>query len=249
MSAVDQVQTAALRARLRRLGHRFTVPGSLPVLCFGALSSARIATIGLNPSDREYSGPDGVLLAGRAQRFATLDSLGARDRSSLTDEQCDEALDWMRRYFEPGNPVYSAYFRHLHEFLTGFGASLTAGSAVHLDLVQEATSPRWSDLGKFDRTELLDSDLPFLAWQIRAFGFDAVICTGRTVSDHVRQLLDVKPMRTGTLRRVSWWVGSADVDGRTVGVAGWNHPLHRATGLGTEGERQLGETLRRRLGL
>jgi uracil-DNA glycosylase len=242
-------QTDALRARLRRPGHRFTVPGSLPVLFFGDISSARIATIGLNPSDREYSDSDGALLRGPSKRFATLDSLGARDRPSLTDEQCVEALDWMRRYFEPGKPVYSAYFRHLHEFLHGFGASLTDGTATHLDLVQEATSPRWSDLGKFDRTELLRADLPFLAWQIRAFGLDAVICTGRTVSDQVRELLDAAVMQTGALQRVTWWVGSATVDGRTVGVAGWNHPLHRATGLGTDGERHFGALLRQRLGL
>lgn len=217
------------------------------MLFFGSLFSARIATIGLNPSDREYTDGDGALLTGTTQRFATLDSLGAPDRPSLTDAQCDEALQWMRGYFDPGKPVYSPYFRHLHEFLRGFGASLADGSAAHLDLVQEATTPRWSDLGKFDHGQLLQADLPFLAWQIQRFQLAAVICTGRTVWDRVGELLDVAEVRTAGLELITWWVGSATVAGRNIGVAGWNLPLHRATGLGTAGERELGKLLVRQL--
>jgi hypothetical protein len=228
------------------------VPGSLPVLFFGDPLGARVATIGLNPSDQEYSDADGVLLADRHQRFATLGSLGVADRADLTDTQCGEAIEWMRRYFDHGRPQYGSYFRHLHHLLDGVGPSLADGSAVHLDLVQEATHPTWSKLRRTDPAQhmrLLVADLPFLEWQIRSFEFDALICTGKTVSDHVRSQLGVSVAKSGTIAKVTWWIGFADVDGRHVGVAGWNKPLHRATGLGSLGERNLGQLIRRELDL
>lgn len=228
------------------------MPESLPVLFFGDLFAARVATVGLNPSDQEYTDGKGILLTGEQQRFATLGSLAAADRTSLTDTQCDVAIDLMRRYFDDGKPEYGPYFRHLHHLLGAFGASLADGTATHLDLVQEATQPTWSDLRRTDPVQhmrLLAADLPFLEWQIRSFSFEAVICTGKTASEHVRAQLDVRIRETGTLALINWWVGSADVDGGRIGVAGWNKPLHQATGLGTTGERELGILLRRKLGL
>ncbi len=73
--------------------------GPLPVLFFGDLFEAEVATVGLNPSDHEYLSKDGAVLTGARQRFATLDSLGASDRASLTDAQSNEAIAWMRDYY------------------------------------------------------------------------------------------------------------------------------------------------------
>ncbi len=101
----------SLRARLRRPPSGSTVPGTLPVLFFGDLLQAEVASIGLNPSDQEYLTRDGHMLSGDAQRFATLASLGAVDRASLTDAQCDEAIEWMRAYYDPGKPIYGSWFK------------------------------------------------------------------------------------------------------------------------------------------
>src|SRR5712692_8114276 len=89
----------ALRGRLRRAPSRSTVPGSLPVLFFGDLFTARIATLGLNPSDQEYLTPSVYELIGASRRFETLTSLGAQDRALLTVDQCDRAVERMRDYF------------------------------------------------------------------------------------------------------------------------------------------------------
>jgi uracil-DNA glycosylase len=222
------------------------VPGSLPVLFFGDLPSAEIATVGLNPSDQEYLTKGGAPLVGPAQRFATLESLDARDRASLTEEQCAEAVEWMRAYYEPGKPVYG-WFNALTRVVEGFGASFRKRSAAHLDLIQESTSPVWSELAPDEREALLEQDLPFLEWEIRAFPLTAVICTGKTVSVHVRRQLGVVVDEEGTLARIRWWVGHADVNGRSVSFAGWNYPLARATGLGREGETALGELFAEKL--
>ncbi|HZD70879.1 MAG TPA: hypothetical protein VFA45_18885 [Actinomycetes bacterium] len=237
-----------LRARLREAPSPYAVPDSLPVLFFGDLFSAEIATVGLNPSDQEYTNRRGDLLAGSQQRFATLSLLGASERSSLTDEQCDEAISWMRGYFQPGRPVYG-WFVALARVVGGLGASFADATAAHLDLVQEPTHPTWSALPAEERKRLLEQDLPFLEWQIRSFPLRAVICTGKTVSGHVRRHLNVTVEETDWLARIKWWTGSALIDGRSVGFAGWNYPLARPTGLGAEGERRLGVLLRQGLGL
>lgn len=188
-----------LYSRLRQPSSASTVPGTLPVLFFGDLLGAQVATVGLNPSDQEYLTKDGILLAGPAQRFATLTSLGASDRSSLTDEQCAEAVEWMRDYYEPGKPVYGSWFKALSRVVEGFGASFRDRSAAHLDLIQESTNPVWSELSALERETLLDQDLPFLEWEVRAFPITAVICTGKTVSNHVRRQLGVVVDDEGTL--------------------------------------------------
>jgi hypothetical protein len=218
------------------------------VLFFGDIFSAKVATVGLNPSDKEYTDPHGGLLSGSAQRFATLTSLGASDRSSLSDEQCDEAVRCMQAYHDTGNPVYR-WFAPLERLLSGLGVSLGGRTAGHLDLVQEATSPTWSMLAKDERDRLLAADLPFLEWQIRTFPLMAVICTGRSASEHVRRVLNVPIEETGVMARIKWWTGHAVLDGRRVGFAGWNIPLQRPTGLGAVGERTLGQLLGERLGL
>ena len=74
-----------------------------------------------------------------------------------------------------------------------------------------------------------------------------MICTGKTVSIHVRRLFGVQVVEEGAMARIKWWVGRADVEGREVGFAGWNYPLARATGLGAAGERELGALLAEKL--
>jgi hypothetical protein len=244
---VKDERRANLHQRLRRSPSASTVPGTLPVLFFGDLFAAEVASVGLNPSDHEYLTKGGAPLTGAAQRFANLASLEAADRAQLTETQCDEAIDWMRAYYDEGKPVYGSWFNSLSRVVEGFGASFPGRSAAHLDLVQESTSPVWSELPAGEKDSLLREDLPFLEWEIRAYPITAVICTGKTVSVHLRSCFGVEIEEEGTLARIKWWVGRADVDGREVDFAGWNYPLARATGLGAVGERELGELLAAKL--
>ncbi len=48
---------------------------------------------------------------------------------------------------------------------------------------------------------------------------------------------------TGVLKKLKWYVGTASIAGRHVTLAGWNLPLTRPTGLGTEGETNLGQVI------
>jgi uracil-DNA glycosylase len=238
---------AKLYERLRQPPSASTVADSLPVLFFGDLFTAEVATVGLNPSDQEYLTGGGQPLVGPAQRFATLASVGVIDRASLTDEQCANAIEWMRAYYDAGKPVFGAWFNGLKRVVAGFGASFEDRSAVHLDLIQESTGPVRSKLEPPERDPLLARDLPFFVWEIRSFPITAVICTGKTVSVNVRRELGVEVEEEGTKARIRWWVGHAVIEGREVGFAGWNYPLDRPTGLGREGESELGQLLAERL--
>lgn len=224
-----------------------TVKGSLPVLFFGDLEHARVATIGLNPSRQEYLSPNGKELEGPVRRFETLASLRATDRPSMTNAQCNQAIQTMSAYFGPTKPVYS-WFRSLARVVEGLGASFVDGSAAHLDLVQEATDPTWSSLPKQDREDLVLRDLAFLRWQIEAFDLRVLVCTSATVLDRVLPLVNAVAVSGGQVARVRWKVAHGRADGRPVGVVGWNIPLARPTGLDIDGQRRLGSMLRDQLG-
>lgn len=224
-----------------------TVKGSLPVLFFGDLEHARVATIGLNPSRQEFLSPNGKELDGPARRFETLASLRAEDRTSMTNTQCNQAIQTMRAYFGPTKPVYS-WFRPLARVVEGLGASFVDGSAAHLDLVQEATDPTWSSLPTQDRECLVARDLAFLRWQIEAFDLRVLVCTSATVLDRVLPLVNAATVSDGQVARVRWKVARGRANGRPVGVVGWNIPLARPTGLDVDGQRRLGALLRDQLG-
>lgn len=109
--------------------------------------------------------------------------------------------------------------------------------------------PVWSQLDPAEREDLLSSDVPFLEWEIRVFPLRAVVCNGATVGDHVRRQLGVSVIREGTLARIKWWQGEAELAGRRVGFAGWNIPLSRPTGLDRNGQGELGKLLAREMAL
>lgn len=238
-----------LHTRLYRAPSRFTVPGSLPVLFFGDLPAARAATVGINPSQREYTDGQGQELVELQRRFETLQSLGAADRAALTPAQCDRAIATMRAYFRPGGPAYS-WFAPLSRVLRGMGLDYATGEVAHLDLVQEATDPTWSTLVATDPTEaaaLRAADAPFLRWQIDAFPLCLLVCNGRTVLDGVRRLTGAETVSEGRAARLTWQIAVANVGGRTLSIVGWNIPLLRPTGLTVAGQIALGEHLAARL--
>lgn len=241
MTAVADV-ISALRQRLRIPPSDSSVSASLPVLFCGDAFSARVATIGLNPSKFEYLDRRGKTLSGREQRFASTVSLGAISREELSDSQADEAIEVMRCYYDDGKPVYGSYFRHLTNFLTGMGASYAGRSASHLDLVQEPTDPVWNSLSSSERSTLLERDLPFLAWQLENLPrLEAVICAGKTVSEQLRAHVLVEVKETGAIKRIRWWLGTARLRRRHLPIGGWNYPLDRPTGLGAAGEIEIGK--------
>jgi hypothetical protein len=155
----------------------------------------------------------------------------------------------MTGYFGPERPVFR-WFRPLARVVEAMGVSFQDGTAAHVDLIQEATSPVWAGLSKQDQAILLAADAEFLSWQISAFPACTLACNGATVLQSVCDLTMAQVISTGRLGRVRWTVArSRNLASRVVGIVGWNYPLTRPTGLGADGERELGELLSRQLSL
>lgn len=127
-----------------------------PVPFFGDLKTSKIATLGINPSNREFVDNDGNELDGEQRRFHTLKSLGINKWSDIKKHHINLISDSYRKYFYK-NP-YDRWFRELDDILLGVGASYycDAVSACHLDLVPYATENKWSGLTNKQRRNLMD---------------------------------------------------------------------------------------------
>lgn len=255
-----------LFARLRQsFDSVHKIPEALPILFFGDIFSNHLvcATVGLNPSWREYLSKAGRLLTGPNRRLHTLHSLGAPDRAGLTDVQCLDAISLMQSYFVKGRPY--GWFGRLSELVGAAGFSYHKGTAVHLDLVQEAvrvkyTDPNgqakyggWSQWIEQNRPEVcsqLSLDLAFLRWQLESFPVSVVLCDGGTACRAVAGQLGVVPDHLGTMavgrnlnRQLHWQGCNAVLNSRPVGLIGWSRPLWRA-GLTSDQHRALEEHVR-----
>src|SRR5688572_16748597 len=92
-----------------------------PVPSFGDLSTSRVATLGLNPSNREFVDESGNELVGTSRRFHTLKSLGLRSWSDVDSRHLRLMLESCYSYFL-GNP-YDRWFKILDQVVAGTNAS------------------------------------------------------------------------------------------------------------------------------
>jgi len=152
-----------------------------PVPSFGDLSSARVATLGLNPSNREFVDELGDELQGIFRRFHTLASLGLRSWSEVDARHLRIILESCRTYFL-GNP-YDRWFKRLDQVVSGAKASFygTSSGACHLDLIPYATSHKWTELTARQRSSLLAVAADALGLLLRDSPVRILILNGRSV--------------------------------------------------------------------
>ncbi len=160
------------------------VAGSTPVVSFGNAHSATVATLGLNPSRVEFLDRSGNELVGSSRRLGTHTSLRTSDLANAPASVIAQVLNDCNGYFAR-NP-YRKWFDQLELILNVCGASYYNGSACHLDLVQWATDPTWSNLRPATiRNRLLDADSRFLIEQLSNENIQLLLVNGMGV---VRQL-------------------------------------------------------------
>ena len=226
------------------------IPWSSPVPCFGSLSSAALATVGLNPSNREFVDLSGQELDGEARRFHTLNSLGLARWSDAKKEHLDSISAYCQQYFFR-NP-YNLWFRKLDYVVSGTRASYYAKSATacHLDLIPYATISKWNALRPFQRSALSQAAGDTLGRLIRDSSLKVLILNGSSVARHFEELSEVPLKRR---EKKSWKLprdsGSAvkgfayeatinrfaSVNlGRGVLVLGFNHNIQSSFGVTAE---------------
>ncbi|HEX6237741.1 MAG TPA: hypothetical protein VFZ68_11135 [Acidimicrobiales bacterium] len=207
MTWPDHLIQRALRPPDLELG---IVAGSTPVVSFGDQVAAHVATLGINPSSREFLDASGGLLDGAQRRLATLRSLGVERYDQLTPDHGEEILDDCSSYFD--RQPYS-WFRPLDDLIDeALGVSYTDRSACHLDLVQWATQPLWGELPADIQDELLRQDVGFLRRQLHESHLRVVIVNGRSAMSWVERCRLVRWQPVATLEgppRAQFSVGPA----------------------------------------
>lgn len=177
------------RIRRRQPDGLAIVPGSIPVTSFGDPRSARVASVGINPSVNEFcSSKHGKpLLVPDKKRFVDRETLALGEHDQPTEEQALRVAESCDRYFDV-NPYWSWFSPMQTYVMDPLGVSYEARTAVHLDLVQWATDPVWSLITDASvQSRLVDDDLPFLRALIAQGGYDLIVLNGRTVVETFRR--------------------------------------------------------------
>lgn len=188
-----------------------------PVPFFGRIDQATVATVGINPSNREFVDADGEELDGERRRLPTLGSLALETWLSADGGDIRVLTQACRTYFE-GNP-YRLWFDVLDRMLNVGGFSYYhGGRAAHLDLVAYATATKWGALPPALRNRLIARGRRTLAEVIRDSPVEVLVLNGRSV--------------------VNEFVLSAQVTLSTTVVPSWTLP--RASGTGVEGIKYSG---------
>jgi len=167
------------------------IPWSCPVLSFGDVSDAKVATLGLNPSNREFVDRWGNELTGADRRFHTLGSLGIARWADAASEHMALVGDSYRNYFSQ-NP-YDTWFRQLDHILGETSASYydDGRGACHLDLIPYATSCKWTDLSSRQRSLLFDAAGDTLWRLLLNSQIRFLVLNGNGVVTHFQSISDV----------------------------------------------------------
>ena len=226
------------------------IPWSCPVPVFGYLPGALLATIGINPSNREFVDRVGEELSGQCRRFHTLDSLGLKTWEDADTRHLEEILESYLAYFN-WNP-YHIWFDKLEHILNGANASYYDSriGACHIDLVPYATSRKWGELTGRQRSLLLEATGHALGAILRDSPMEILILNGMSVVKTFESIsnwhIQPEEMPAWSLPRSSGstvpgiaYTGFADYVagvglGRRVKVLGFNHNLQSSFGMTTE---------------
>lgn len=221
-----------------------------PVPAFGNPTVSRVATLGLNPSNREFVDDRGVELAGGARRFHTLRSLGLDAWDDADAEHVAKILAACCDYFA-GNP-YDRWFRRLDTVVSATGSSFydAASPACHLDLIPYATARKWTSLSTRQRDGLLGLAGDTLGLLLRGSAVRVLILNGQSVVSNFQEAtgvaLERREMPDWALPRqsgddVSGFAYYGRIDAvcgfplpHELFVVGFNHNLQSSYGVTTE---------------
>jgi hypothetical protein len=186
-----------------------------PIPSFGNLLTSRVATLGLNPSNREFMDSNGKELNGSERRFHSLSSLKIKSWEDVTTKQLKLMLELSNNYFIR-NP-YDMWFKKLDYVISGTNASYyfpTLG-ACHLDLIPYATLNKWADLPASEKNLLLELSNDTLGLLLRNSPINLLVLNGQTVVESFEKICSVKLER----RKMPSW----ELPRRSLGVAGYSY--------------------------
>lgn len=226
------------------------IPWSSPVPSFGSVSSARVATLGLNPSNKEFVDALGRELDGTDRRFHTLKSLNLARWTEAKDQHVRLIEDSCSTYFQ--RSPYDGWFRRLDKVISGTGASYynSRASACHLDLIPYATASKWTALSTSQRSTLAKLAGNTLGELLRDSALRVLVLNGAAVVKAFQGMsgeqLEPREIESWALRRslgsrvpgISYKGVVDSVCGvrlhHKILVLGYNHNIQSSFGVTTE---------------
>jgi hypothetical protein len=162
-----------------------------PVPWFGDITTAKVATIGINPSHAEFffkKNNDFLLLEGSKRRLLSWKDLGVETDQS-TEGMRNELAKSCNNYFRTGN--HYKWFEPFNQLLTETSKlNYLEGTACHLDLFPWVTTDVWRKLKGCDRAILVGEGKKYLNAIILAKRFDYIFMNGRTVINAIQEYFD-----------------------------------------------------------
>ncbi|SDA32827.1 hypothetical protein SAMN03159355_04532 [Pseudomonas sp. NFPP10] len=234
----------------RKLINSEIIEWGSPIPVFGEVKRSTIATLGLNPSNREFMTSDGTELTGRLRRFHSLKSLEIDRWTDITDLHLEEIWKKCTGYFQD-NP-YDGWFKSLDILISGTNSSYYSPlfPACHLDLVPYATHRKWANLSAGQKSALLQVSGSALGEILRDSPIKTLVLNGRTVVETLIRISDAAcevtsvpqwslPRSNGKMVAGVAYRGSINCVsgielGRSIEILGFNHNIQSSFGVTTQ---------------
>lgn len=167
------------------------VTRSVPICFFGDIENAKIATLSLNPSDKEFRNTQ--------KRLVDRDWLPGcpSDTSALSEFEACEVYDSCIDYFQ--NNPYKAWFGSISNKngMSGFmkrkyDASYYEGTLVHLDITPWATKQKWRKLSDSTKNALVREYASYLKFVLDNSDFDVIYVNGKAVKEALETALNIQ---------------------------------------------------------
>jgi hypothetical protein len=235
-------ENTVLRIRTNPSSNLGVIQDSTPIVFFGNIEKSNVATLGLNPSKREFLSQDDSLLDGSEKRVETLKSLGVSKLSNLTDIQVRRVYDACMSYFrkEQGGNPYTRWFDQLdNHMLKKLGVSYYSDTACHLDIVQWATQPIWRHLDKETQQKLIQNDIKYLENQLFEYEIRTLLINGNGVHNEFCKYFKPKVLKqekivlntTGVTETCEVYQLELVLHGRMITAYAWSKNLQSTYGM------------------
>lgn len=221
-----------------------------PIVAFGDYKRSHIATVGLNPSNREFLDIRGNELKGNNKRFHTLSSLNIKNWENLDTSGFELIEKSWSEYFQL-NP-YVEWFKDMDLIISGTSNSLfdVNSRACHLDLIPFATYKKWAFLTRAQQKSLLILSAEILKEVLFNSEIKIIILNGRSVVDNFQKMMNVSLTveeklewglkRSGSkpVKGIAYYGTLNNIQnitlGREIKVLGYNHNLQSSFGITNE---------------
>lgn len=163
-----------------------------PILYFGELLNSKIATIGLNPSDKEYYDSEGKPY----NRFLNKQDFQINLWNEISNDEIIKIKTSFDYYFKH-NP-YKNWFNRLDDLLVdeSYSYYFPFNNLVHFDIIPVATKNKWGRLSSLDKDFLIGQFGNYLEYLISESNVEICILNGQSVVDNFMKIFNLSLRQT-----------------------------------------------------